>query len=68
MKFYIASSLVNYEQVRDLSRLLRNAGWEHTFDWTLYCPVKENDAETLMSVGKRNMKGSKKKFPEYSQG
>ena len=34
MKFYIASSLVNYEQVRDLSRLLRNAGWEHTFDWT----------------------------------
>ena len=47
MKFYIASSLVNYEQVRDLSRLLRNAGWEHTFDWTLYCPGKENDAEKI---------------------
>ena len=57
MKFYIASSLVNYEQVRDLSRLLRNAGWEHTFDWTLYCPVKENDAETLMSVGEKEYEG-----------
>ncbi len=34
MKFYIASKLTNYEQVRSLARLLKNAGWIHTYDWT----------------------------------
>lgn len=59
MKFYIASSLINYEQVRNLSRLLKNAGWEHTYDWTLHCPVKEIDAETLKSIGEKEYEGIK---------
>lgn len=59
MKFYIASSLMNYEQVRDLSQLLINAGWEHTYDWTLHCPVKEIDIETLKSIGVREYEGIK---------
>lgn len=41
MRFYIASSLKSYKQVRDLSHLLKNAGWEHTYDWTLNCPVEK---------------------------
>ena len=49
MRFYIASSLKNYKQVRDLSHLLKNAGWEHTYDWTLNCPVEKTDVETLKS-------------------
>jgi hypothetical protein len=57
MKFYIASSLQNYEQVRDLSRLLKNSGWEHTYDWTLYCPAKETDVETLKSIGEKEYEG-----------
>ena len=59
MKFYIASSLANYEQVRSLSCLLKNAGWEHTYDWTIHCPVKELDAETLKSIGEKEFEGIK---------
>jgi nucleoside 2-deoxyribosyltransferase len=59
MKFYIASSLKNYQQVRDLSRLLTNGGWEHTYDWTLHCPVKEIDAGTLKSIGEKEYEGIK---------
>ena len=59
MKFYIASSLMKYEQVRDLSRLLKNAGWEHTYDWTLHCPVKVTDVETLKSIGEKEYEGIK---------
>jgi nucleoside 2-deoxyribosyltransferase len=59
MKFYIASSLKNFEHVRDLSRLLKNAGWEHTYDWTLYCPAKETDVETLKSIGEKEYEGIK---------
>lgn len=57
MRFYIASSLKSYKQVRDLSHLLKNAGWEHTYDWTLNCPVEKTDAETLKSIGEKSMKG-----------
>lgn len=59
MKFYIASSLKNYKQVHDLSRLLKNAGWEHTYDWTLFCPAKETDLETLKYIGEREYEGIK---------
>jgi len=55
MKFYIASSLRNDKQVRDLSCLLRNAGWEHTYNWALHCPAKETDAEALQSIGEKNL-------------
>ncbi len=57
MKFYIASSLKNYEQVRDLSGQLKNAGWEHTYDWTMHCPVKEIDLEMLKSFGEKEYEG-----------
>ena len=53
MKFYVSSSLANYEQVRSLSRLLKNNGWEQAYDWTLHCPVKETDLETLKSIGEK---------------
>jgi len=29
MRFYIASKLENYEQVKSLARLLKLSGWEH---------------------------------------
>lgn len=57
MKFYVSSSLKNYEQARCLSRLLKNAGWEQTYDWTLHCPVKETDIETLKSIGEQEYEG-----------
>lgn len=60
MKFYIASSLKNYEQVRELSCILKNAGWEHTYDWTLNCHVKKIDAETLKSMGEKEYEGIKR--------
>ena len=59
MKFYIASSLKNYKQVRDLSCLLKSAGWEHTYDWTLHCPAKETDAETLRTIGEKEYEAIK---------
>lgn len=59
MKFYIASSLKNYEQVRDLSSRLKNAGWEHTYDWTLHCQAEELDLEALRSIGAQEFEGVK---------
>lgn len=59
MKFYIASSLKNYEQVRELSRLLRHAGWEHTYDWTLECQREVMTAETLKAIGEEEYEGIK---------
>lgn len=57
MKFYIASSLKNEQQVRALSGLLKQAGWEHTYDWTTHCPLEEPDAETLRSIAEREFEG-----------
>ncbi|MET3193842.1 hypothetical protein ABID96_000810 [Bacillus sp. OAE603] len=34
MKFYIASSLSNKEQVRYLASRLKDQGFLHTYDWT----------------------------------
>ena len=59
MKFYVASSLANYEQVRDLSLLLKKAGWEHTFDWTVYCPAQRTNAEILKTIGTKEYEGIK---------
>lgn len=59
MKFYIASSLSNYEKVSNLSCLLKNAGWEHTFDWTLHCHVKEIVVETLKAIAEKEYEGIK---------
>ncbi|WP_455617137.1 nucleoside 2-deoxyribosyltransferase [Eisenbergiella sp.] len=59
MKFYIASGLKNYKQVRDLSYLLKKAGWEHTYDWTLLCPAQETETETLRTIGEMEYNGIK---------
>lgn len=57
MKFYIASRLGNYEQVRSLARLLKSYGWIHTYDWTSYDLAKETDAETLRKISEKEYNG-----------
>lgn len=57
MKFYIASSLKNYAQVRALSQRLQAAGWVHTYDWTQHCPEDVQDAEALRDIGERECAG-----------
>ena len=59
MKFYIASKLENYEQVKKLAGLLELSGWEHTYDWTVDGSAKETDVETLKSVGQKEHDGVK---------
>lgn len=51
MKFYIASSLKNIKQVRDVSNKLKNFGFIHTYDWT----VNENVStlEELRVIGEK---------------
>ena len=34
MNFYIASSFQNIHEVRELARILKLEGWNHTYDWT----------------------------------
>ena len=50
MKFYIASKLENYEQVKYLSNKLKSVGWIHTYDWTVHRSVKESGIEKLKEV------------------
>jgi isopentenyldiphosphate isomerase len=57
MKFYIASKLENFEQVQDLSNLLKSFGWEHTYDWTKHGSVKESNVETLKRIGQQEFDG-----------
>ena len=59
MKFYIASKLENYEQVRSLAEMLKLAGWEHTYDWTVHGSIKETDFETLKAIGQKEYEGVK---------
>ncbi len=59
MKFYIASRLRNFEQVRRLSALLKNAGWVHTYDWTANLSSKVTDVETLRDIGEKEFSGVK---------
>ena len=57
MKFYIASKLENYDQVRYLANKLKSAGWTHTYDWTIHGSVKEKDIDTLKDVGQKEFNG-----------
>lgn len=59
MKFYIASKLENYVQVRNLAELLKKSGWEHTYDWTAHGSVKDTNIDTLKSVGQCEFDGVK---------
>ena len=58
MKFYIASSLKNAGQVRELSHLLKCAGWEHTYDWTIHLE-KDIDGTVLKAIGEKELEGVK---------
>lgn len=49
MKFYIASSLSNKEQVRYLASCLKDKGFLHTYDWTKNENV--NTIEKLATIG-----------------
>lgn len=59
MKFYIASKLNNYEQVRELAGILKKSGWIHTYDWTVHNFNKGIDSETLRVIGEKEYKGVK---------
>lgn len=59
MKFYIASNQENYKQVQKLANILKEFGWEHTYDWTIHIPLKEIDIETLKLIGQNEFEGVK---------
>ena len=59
MKFYIASKLENHGQVKRLACLLKQSGWEHTYDWTVHSPAKVSDIEALKSIGQMEYDGVK---------
>ena len=64
MKFYIGSGLQNAPQVRQLAQLLKDAGWEHTYDWTasLHTPLS---LDTLRALGEREFQGVKGTHTEF---
>lgn len=49
MKFYVASSFANIEQVRELSDELKLEGFVHTYDWTQN--ERANSLEALSFIG-----------------
>jgi len=59
MKFYIASKLENYEQVQSLAKKLKDAGWVHTYDWTVHGLVKSKSEEILRLTGLNEFNGIK---------
>lgn len=59
MKFYIASRLGNYEQVRYLAGLLKSSGWIHTYDWTIHNSIKESNIANLKLIGEKEYDGVK---------
>ncbi len=56
MKFYIGSSLQNYELVNDYARILEKNGWEHTYNWTKNLSTNET-LEDLKEISKLEQKG-----------
>lgn len=49
MKFYVASSFQNINQVRTLTNRLTQMGWQLTYDWTLN--ERADTAEELQRIG-----------------
>ena len=54
MRFYIASGFTNKDKVKYVSKILKNKGYTHTYDWT------ENDRastfEDLYKIGQQEKK------------
>lgn len=57
MKFYIASSFKNIEQVRSLASQLKLNGWTHTYDWTQH--GRANSLEKLADIGSKEISAVK---------
>ncbi|BCB02527.1 hypothetical protein KH172YL63_06600 [Bacillus sp. KH172YL63] len=55
MKFYLASSFANKQQVREISERLKQSGWKHTYDWTRN--EKAVTLEDLMEIGQKEKDG-----------
>lgn len=55
MKFYVASSFSNIENVRIVSGVLRNHGFCQTYDWTIN--NRANSIESLTAIGESEKKG-----------
>ncbi len=63
VRFYIASQIDNLAAVRALSTLLRDAGFQHTYDWSVHgrcynpdAPENENNA-TMGDVAEAELQG-----------
>lgn len=50
MKFYIASSLSNFNQVNTISNYLTSKGWEHTYNWAKDGMVSNETLEQMIDV------------------
>ena len=56
MKFYISSRLNNSSQVSQVANRLKDAGWIHTCDWTIFdCP--SDTPHGLDDIAKREWDG-----------
>lgn len=55
MKFYIASSLGNYETAEKIANYLVSRGWEQTYDWTKHGAV--TDPDSLKNVSDLELRG-----------
>ena len=57
MTFYIASSLGNYERVREASAALAELGHTHSYDWTLHGDVRRQGEQALARVAANESAG-----------
>lgn len=57
MKFYIASKLGNEKNVKSLSKKLKNAGYEQTYDWTTHGAVKGKPESEIKNVARKEFSG-----------
>jgi len=57
VKFYIASSLENYAQVREVAEQLKQAGHIHTYDWTVHGSVGKEGPKRLCEVAQMEKQG-----------
>ncbi|TBL68322.1 nucleoside 2-deoxyribosyltransferase [Paenibacillus thalictri] len=55
MKFYIASSLKNMRNVRQVAESLKACGFQHTYDWTTHSKV--DSIGKLREIGQEEVSG-----------
>ncbi|MGG4130493.1 nucleoside 2-deoxyribosyltransferase [Paenibacillus illinoisensis] len=55
MKFYIASSLKNLENVRQVTEGLKARGFQHTYDWTKHSNI--DSITKLHQIGQEEISG-----------